>query len=62
MMQEEADRAVTWQSQWHVKTSMAGMKHPRGVEVVQGRRRGASQVRQREQGEGGGEVASRVAA
>lgn len=31
MMQEAADRTVTWQSQWHVKTSMASMKHPPGV-------------------------------
>lgn len=31
MMQEAADRTVTWQSQWHVKTSTASMKHPPGV-------------------------------
>lgn len=27
MMQEMADKTLTWQSQWHVKASMASMKH-----------------------------------
>lgn len=47
MMQEAADRSVTWQSQWHVKPSTANMKHPqrswswrkRQVEAERWRRR-----------------------
>lgn len=50
MMQEAADRTVTWQSQWHVKTSTASMKHPPGV------RGGGDEQRARQVkgGEGGG--------
>ena len=44
MMQEAADRTVTWQSQWHVKTSMASMKHPPGVRGG-GEEQGARQVK-----------------
>lgn len=50
MMQEAADRTVTWQSQWHVKTSTASMKHPPGVRGG-GDEQGAKQVKG---GEGGG--------
>lgn len=44
MMQEAADRTVTWQSQWHVKTGMASMKHPPGVRGG-GEEQGARQVK-----------------
>ena len=52
MMQEAADRTVTWQSQWHVKTSTASMKHPPGVRGG-GDEQGAKQVKGGEGGEGG---------
>lgn len=54
MMQEAADRTVTWQSQWHVKTSMASMKHPPGVRGG-GEEQGARQVKAERGGVGGRE-------
>lgn len=47
MMQEAADRTVTWQSQWHVKTSMASMKQPPGVRG-RGEEEGARKVKAEE--------------
>lgn len=50
MMQEAADRTVTWRSQWHVKTSMASMKDPRGVRGA-GEEQGARRLKAQDGGE-----------